>query len=330
MGEPGRFGRSELTVLVRELCWSLGRMDKLHLAAVLIGRGVGNLELREAVSAWMDGIRRAITGSSYDQERRLCRITFVEKNPERLLYLDQMLAEEAERPKRFGLEIVYFRPSPEELGRARDDDRKWFEDRLEERWQKAAERWEKKARGERVEIGNAERGRDRPAPTRVTLGLDAARKTYRFGAITDTAAVPEREVTIDPAVIWQANDELAAERSFGMQKERGRFLEELLIPDELRAQLYNNAPLVMLLDSTTARIHWEMIAQPELISSPVGDEAAADEDRRRFNPNSFLGTSRGFTRQLRTTFAPPPEPPPPPRRVLRALVVADPAAYRSE
>ena len=42
--------------------------------------------------------------------------------------------------------------------------------------------------------------------------------------------------------------------------------------------------------------------------------------------DGFLGTSRGFTRQLRTQFAPPPEPPPPPRRVLRVLVVADPAA----
>jgi hypothetical protein len=39
----------------------------------------------------------------------------------------------------------------------------------------------------------------------------------------------------------------------------------------------------------------------------------------------FLGTSRGFTRQLRTTFAPPPEPPPPPFRRLRVLIVADPA-----
>lgn len=177
---------------------------------------------------------------------------------------------------------------------------------------------------ERQEGG--ERGPEGSAPpTRVTLGLDAARKTYRFGAISNDAAVPEREVTIDPAVIWQANDELAGERSLRMQKERGRFLEELLIPDELRAQLYNHAPLVMLLDSTTARIHWEMVAQPELMISPVEDRAA-DEDGRSVDSNSFLSTSRGFTRQLRTTFAPPPEPPPPPRRVLRVLVVADPAA----
>ena len=49
-------------------------------------------------------------------------------------------------------------------------------------------------------------------------------------------------------------------------------------------------------------------------------------DRKFEYSDHFLGTSRGFTRQLRTTFAPPPEPPPPPRRLLRVLVVANPAA----
>ena len=42
-------------------------------------------------------------------------------------------------------------------------------------------------------------------------------------------------------------------------------------------------------------------------------------------PRALLGTSRGFTRQLLTAFAPAPQPPPPPRRLLRVLVVADPA-----
>jgi hypothetical protein len=108
-----------------------------------------------------------------------------------------------------------------------------------------------------------------------------------------------------------------------MQLERGRFLEELLMPDDLRRQLYNPAPLVMMLDSTTARIHWEMVAQPELSPAPAGAPAQNNEDG--FDGSLFLGTSRGFTRQLRTIFAPPPEPPPPPRRILRVLVVADPA-----
>jgi hypothetical protein len=61
---------------------------------------------------------------------------------------------------------------------------------------------------------------------------------------------------------------LAGEQNPSMQRERGRFLEELLMPDDLRRHLYSRAPLVMMLDATTARIHWEMIAQPELSSAP--------------------------------------------------------------
>jgi hypothetical protein len=162
-------------------------------------------------------------------------------------------------------------------------------------------------------------------PARVTLSLDAEKKTYRFGAITDTASVPERDIVIDPELIQQANDELAGEQNPAAQLERGKFLEELLMPSDLRKQLYTRAPLVMLLDATTARIHWELVAQPSLgggsASVPTGVAGAGKFEYE----DDFLGTSRGFTRQLRTTFAPPPEPPPPPQHILRVLVVADPA-----
>jgi hypothetical protein len=70
-----------------------------------------------------------------------------------------------------------------------------------------------------------------------------------------------------------------------------------------------------------------MVAQPEITNAP--DMTAidgTDEVDEEIYRKGFLGTTRGLTRQLRTTFAPPPEPPPPPRRVLRVLVVADPAA----
>ena len=94
----------------------------------------------------------------------------------------------------------------------------------------------------------------------------------------------------------------------------------------------------MMLDRETAKIHWEMVAQSESAateSSPAedpdeggGDGEGSDDpfDRKFEYTDFFLGTSRGFHAQLRTTFAPPPEPPPPPRRLLRVLVVANPAA----
>jgi hypothetical protein len=68
-----------------------------------------------------------------------------------------------------------------------------------------------------------------------------------------------------------------------------------------------------------------MVAQPSLGGSPSSAQGGTAGAGKFEYEDEFLGTSRGFTRQLRTTFAPPPEPPPPPQHILRVLVVADPA-----
>jgi pimeloyl-ACP methyl ester carboxylesterase len=295
MGVPARFGEPELTVLARELCWALGRMGKRHLATVLIGSGAGNLSVREAVSGWLRGIKNAVTGSIDEDRRRLGRITFVEQNPGKVEEIQNAILEERERLQD-RLTIDYVPINEHKLTPLRAE---------------AIRREQEKVK-KQIESKTAARAQDAPKtdiPTRLTLELE--RKTYRFGAITRDAAVPVREVPLDPALVMDANDELAAERKPEMQLERGRFMEKLLLPDDLRESLYVKAPLVMMLDATTARIHWEMVA----LTEGVGASDKAE----------FLGLSRGFTRQLRTTFAPPPEPPPPPRRVLRVLVVADPA-----
>ena len=95
---------------------------------------------------------------------------------------------------------------------------------------------------------------------------------------------------------------------------RGR----LLIPHDLGPQLSSTAPLVLQVDSTTARIHWEMVSQPD----PVFEE---DVPTTTGDMSGFLGTYRGLTRQLRTTFARPPQPARNHQAVPRVLVVADPS-----
>jgi hypothetical protein len=158
------------------------------------------------------------------------------------------------------------------------------------------------------------------APTLMTVEEGVEPNLYRVSAYTATASVPERDVRVDAALVEQANDEVAAERDLKQQVERGQLLGRLLIPDALRSELTSSTPLVLLLDSQTARVHWEMVAHDD--SAPIESElGTADSDAS----SRFLGIGRGLTRRLRTTFAPPPEPPPPPRRVLRVLVVADPA-----
>jgi len=285
MGEPGRFWIPELVLLARELTWSVGRIGCKRLATVLIGAGSGNIPVVDAVAAWLCGIAQALEGA----ERRLQSLSFVEHSAAQALEIDQALCRLAKDP--IGALCVKYEPLAGE----------------------AVTRLRTRARNEA--IAAAKRAATAPqvqsdkAPTRITLGLEG--RTYRFGAITDSAAIPERTVELDPRLVQDANDEMAAEPDIDLQRQRGQFMQSLLVPDDLRSALASDAPLVLLLDNATARIHWEMLAQPAANTAPLRD--------------AFLGTARSLTRQLRTGFAAVPEPPPPPRRVLRVLVIADPA-----
>ncbi|MFL5756958.1 MAG: CHAT domain-containing protein [Chloroflexota bacterium] len=303
MGVPAQFGEPELTVLARELCWSVGRLGKRHLATVVIGNGRGNLDIDAAISGWVRGIKRAVTGVDIDGPRQVRRVTFVVRDPGKISAVQDAILRERDRLSADDRMTIDYDPIP---GAA-----------LERFRGEALERQIDQLRHGRA---TAPRGETDP-PTRLTIGFE--RRTYRFGAITALASVPEREVELDPTLAIDANTELGLETDRRLQLERGRFLEQLLVPDELRDHMSGREPLVLMLDATTARIHWEMVAQP-IEGVTADDEAVADdEEPLAFDPDLFLGTSRGLTRQLRTTFAPPPQPPPPPRRVLRVLIVAD-------
>lgn len=312
MGRIGTCGEPELTVLVRELAWALGRLGKRHLATLLIGGGTGNLETGRAIEAWMNGLRYALAGIEEDG-RRLQRITFVERDALRLREIQEAILNAKESLERSGRLSIGYRPLTGSQLAAYErtgilEEKRRLERALESRHAGAARR---------------------PAdPTRLTVSrefepVDPRRATVRYAAITETAAVPERTVVIDWPLIEETNDQLAGEDHPRKQHDTGRTLESLIIPRDLRQHLAGDTPLVLLLDTTTARIHWEMIAQADPgrpRGAGIGAEAPA------FDPDAmFLGTCRSLTRQLRTTFAAPPEPPPPPRRKLRVLVVADPA-----
>jgi len=298
MGTPGRFNEPELMILARELCWSLGRMGKKHLATVLIGAGRDNLPIPIAISGWIRGLKHALTGAKY----WLKDLTFVIHDPEKLIEVDQVLRREIavlQQTKR--MRIDYKGLDEWQIAQLRD----------------SAHLMMMKVRANEPTAEAAER-----ASTRIAVTLNGNK--YRFGAITTTASIPEREIYLDPNLVNQANRELSIEGDPKRQVQLGQFMEKLLIPEDLRDSLYSDAPLVMMVDSTTARIHWELLAQSDNARRPSqsNTKASAADDLQY----QYWGTSRGFTRQLRTGFALPPEPPPPVERILRVLVVADPAA----
>jgi CHAT domain-containing protein len=275
LGEPGRLGAPELLIAVRELCWAMGRLRRRHLATVLIGAGPGNLPIPDAVSSWMRGVRRALLEGGSDgapAASRLESLTIVEAQADRMGAIADALKAEVKRQRLAGLEIDLHLPSGYRKSRTRTDEP------------------------------------DLP-PTVVTVGTH--NDGYVFAALTENASVPERVVAVDRTLVEEANALLAGASDTARQRSLGRTLLNLVMPNDLRGHLRSSAPIVMVVDANTARLHWEMMAdgQPE---SDVDD--------------AFLATGRGFTRQLRTSFAPPPEPTPPSARTLRVLVVADPAA----
>ena len=311
MGVPGRFGIPELTVLARELCWALGRIGKRHLVTVLIGAGRGNLSEEDAVFAWLRGIKHAITGLEEHSDHSLQRVAFVEKDWDKAARIEQCIQASATQSR-----------AKNRLNIGPD----WRGEHLlaKPSSKKRLQKWKFDTRTSEDLIP------DNPnlVPTRLTVGCKGG--IYHFGAITQNASVPEREMRVDPKLIEQANNELAAEWDPQKQLERGLLLGGLLVPQDLRTQLSSTAPVVVLLDATTARIHWEAVAQRILTTSddtePSDEQEDPYQDQSDGDGGYFLGTTRGLTRQLRTTFSPPPDPPPAARRVLRVLIIADPAA----
>lgn len=306
MGVPGRFGAPELTVLARELIWVLGRLGHRHLATVLIGSGAGAVRTSDAVAAWMRGLQEALASSAGGGGGRVECVTFVELDAEKVVDIDEALGRQDEWYERQAasvthdwLDIVYESLAPP----ARQE--------LLEHAADAA------AAAARRRVLNRDKDSSRDQPTRVIVSLEREgdQAVYRVGAITQFAAVPEREVALSTKLVENLNNELPALRTVELQRSRGKLLEQLLVSD-LREAMATQAPLVMVLDATTARIHWEMLAQPR---AGGGRGGPAMDD-------AFLATSRGFTRQLRTAFAPIPDAPPPAQRPLRVLIIADPAS----
>lgn len=297
MDVPGRFGVGELIVVARELCWAIGRLGRHHLASVLIGAGNGNLSPTQAVESWLTGLAQALSGQL--QDTRLQRLTFVEEDPRRLQEIDSALSAARDRMSAEGRLKVDYAPA--------DETKK-------QRWRQLAREHDIKDANKRWESDVAPEQRRDPIPGRMTITRDG--DTFRFGAITTTAAIPEREIPLDPALVIEANDQLAAEPEGTVLHRNGLYLGKLLFPADLEFTL-RGSPLVLMLDSSTARIHWELLTRTP--------PQAPGSDQTLDLQNTYLGISAGVTRQLRTVFAQPPEPPPPPERRLRVLVVADPA-----
>ena len=303
MGIGGQFGPTETRQTARELAWYLGRIGKKHLATILMGAGEGNMNPDTAMRETLTGYARALNDSRRDHTLgdRLETVTIVEFTYERVRELQNaILRHKAQIENQFNVRLDYDRLSDEKL-------KELDEQAIAYACQKQRKRIERRT----TESGDPQQS-DPPANRII---VEQVADSFWFSAMTESASIPERQVEVDPRLVDQQNEILVATNGTDEQIKAGRVLGRLLIHRDFRSLFASAAPIVMDVDTQTARIHWELIVH-ENPDSPDVDS--------RTDP-AFLALQRGFTRQLRTRFAPAPEPQPSASRTLRALVVADPA-----
>jgi pimeloyl-ACP methyl ester carboxylesterase len=231
MGSVGRFGSSELTVLARELFWSLGRLRRKHLATILIGSGSGNIETAVAVQSWLRGAALAILNSS--DEWHLEELTIVDREPAKCEEIRQAILNFRPRLRQHGLEIEVFPEQPIPIPETPAAPHK-----------------------PATPDGHGQR----QIATRVLVELD--RNAYRFSAVSMDASFPERFVRIDPKLVNSVNNSLAAQQTPEQKAEWGEFLLKLLVPGDIQPTLATDAPIVLACDSNVAQLHWEMMVAP--------------------------------------------------------------------
>jgi CHAT domain/Lecithin:cholesterol acyltransferase len=311
LGTPGSLGPAELQMMVQEFTATLAKLGCKHLGTVLIGAGTENMDIPTASRIWLESLH-LLANSGLDV---VPRITFVQKSAERAWEMDRVFRDLIEsNGTRWSRSIEYLGTTPGKVELER-------EILAEEKKRQADERASAKKRRE-GNLPDSHSADNRPP---IFINVSRIRGGYEFSAITNSAAVPQRPIKVDPQLVENIGRRLAANASPAEQSEWGDLLECLLIPRDLRSKLFSSyAPVVLAVDASAARIPWEMLRIPSILPRPLAPESP---DGRAVDLEDFLGGASGFgvTRQLRTVFAPVAELPRGQHRELKILIVADPA-----
>jgi pimeloyl-ACP methyl ester carboxylesterase len=234
MGPSGQFGGPEVSLLARELCWSVAQLGKKHLATVLIGASISNLSFADVIHGWLAGLRRVLSNSQSAENCRLEAITFFTK-PGHL----PMVVNALQREK---LRMDADKSSPSAVIFDMDSLPKVDEP--------------------------VERGSGKTASTIINLDFDPS-GVYRFSAMTSSASIPERIIRLDPRRVTDSSARLMSTDDPVERYKLGKFLLDFLFPRDLRSQLTGSAPVILQLNNDAAKVYWELAAQPLGDDDPV-------------------------------------------------------------
>ena len=140
----------------------------------------------------------------------------------------------------------------------------------------------------------------------------ARRQVFQYQAVTDSAAIPVRELSVEPYFVARIPEKLRKTATLQEQEKFGLLLPSYLLPEDFTKLIQTDAPsgepavLTLVVNRTSAIFPWEMAA------IRVNDEL------------SFFGPDLQLTRQFRSLLSESPGVPPPLNDQLEVLVIADP------
>jgi hypothetical protein len=308
MGEPSRFAPDDLRYLMSNVTVAVKSLGQRQLSTGLIGTRRNELPIEHAARAFLEGIAdgyerfRAIAEEVRDDKERFREsaedslfVALVEANEEKAKRIQEafeIIRTEHSIP---GLQLEVARGdnvSPDPVPEPTPDD-------TNPDIPVTMLRVTRNGAATSVSAG--------AAANPIQAGTNGI-EIFQFSALSEVATVTVREVEVNSYLVRELPDRMTTAPTLKEREAFGTFFANYLIPDDFRKLTDGGGNLTLVVDETTAAFPWEMAAY------------------KRYARTFFLGSRMGLSRQFRTLLSPPPSSPPPLNRVLKVLVIADPAA----
>lgn len=291
MGEYGRFNRDDLSYLASNIALAVRALGHERFACVMIGTGNQGMPPSRSVRAIVEGVLAAF--DHFPAEPRGPRLHLT------LCALTEATAKAArDEVERIATELA---------GKAGGD-----------AVLLKKESTRRRRRGTQPAESTAPTEDKTPSPNRVTIsrvsgpleappGSASPVVTLEYSALTNSAVVPVREQEIQSFFLSRLPERLRTAGTVNEQQKFGELLSRYLVSDDLRPLIQGEQSLVLILDTETAAIPWEMACH------------------HRLGVPRFFGTNLELSRQFRTAQTVAPGIPPKINDRLRILIIADPA-----
>ena len=207
MGDYGRFGPSDLRLLLANVAIGAGAMKLPSIASVLVGGGQGSMDRDTALREFLEGIGtglQQLLEEGVVNAATLKRLEFVERHPGRFFDLVQKIDALAQAGSLSTVRIKARKPDPADVRRARAEDQR--------------ERHKSTSRAALSAVVGAFE------EVRVTVESGPTDGAYRFSALTRSAVVPVRDLTIHQHYAVGAANALREARTRDEQEKFGRLL----------------------------------------------------------------------------------------------------------